>query len=64
MSFVDLALFMMNMVNKTMQIELNNFIKDVKQEPIKYGKSTMSKARVKISPELFIDLNKGMLEDI
>ena len=24
----------------------------------------MSKARLKISPELFIDLNEGMLEDI
>ena len=47
-----------------MQKELNDFIKNVKQEPIKYGKSAMSKARVKISPELFIDLNKGMLEDI
>jgi len=64
MSFVDLVLFMMNMVNKSMQIELNDFIKNVKQKPIKYGKSAMSKARVKISPELFIDLNKGMLEDI
>jgi hypothetical protein len=64
MSFVDLALFMMNMVNKTMQTEVNNFIKNVKQKPMKYGKSAMSKARVKISPALFIDLNKGMLEDI
>jgi len=64
MSFTDLVLFMMNMVNKTMQRELNDFIKDVKKEPIKYGKSAMSKARIKISPELFIDLNEGMLEDI
>lgn len=47
-----------------MQRELNDYIKDVKQEPIKYGKSAMSKARLKISPELFIDLNEGMLEDI
>jgi len=38
MSFTDLVLFMMNMVNKTMQRELNDYIKDVKQEPIKYGK--------------------------
>ncbi len=64
MSFVDLVLFMMNMVNKTMQRELNDFIKNVKKEPIKYGKSAMSKARLKISPELFVDLNEGMLEDI
>ena len=64
MSFVDLVLFMMNMVNKTMQKEINDYIKEVKKEPIKYGKSAMSKARVKISPELFIELNKGMLKDI
>lgn len=64
MSFVDLVLFMMNMVNNTMQRELNDFIKNVKKEPIKYGKSAMSKARIKISPELFIDLNEGMLDDI
>lgn len=47
-----------------MQREINNFIKDVKKEPIKYGKSAMSKARVKISPELFVNLNEGLLKDI
>jgi len=64
MNFVNLVLFMLNMVNKTMQRELNDFIENIKKEPIKYGKSAMSKARIKISPELFIDLNKGMIEDI
>jgi len=64
MSFVDLVMFMMNMVNKTMQRELNDFIRDVKKEKLSYGKSAMSKARVKISPELFVDLNEGMIEDI
>jgi len=59
-----LVLFMLNMVNKTMQRELNDFIEMVKKEPIKYKKSAISKARVKISPELFIDLNEGILEDI
>jgi len=52
------------MVEKTMQRELNDFIREVKKESIKYGKSAMSKARVKISPELFVDLNEGMIEDI
>jgi len=52
------------MVNKTMQRELNDFIRDVKKEKLSYGKSAMSKARVKISPELFVDLNEGMIEDI
>ena len=35
-----------------------------KEDTINYGKSAMSKARIKISPELFIDLNKVMLDDI
>ena len=64
MNFVNLVLFMMNMTNKTMQREINDYIKNVKKEPIKYGKSAMSKARLKISPELFVDLDEGMLEDI
>ena len=64
MNFTDLILFMLNMVNNTMQKELNNFLKNVKQKPIKYGKSAMSKARVKISPALFVDLNQELLKDI
>jgi len=54
---------MINIVDKTMQRELNDFIKEVKKELIKYEKSAMSKARLKISPELFVNLNEGMLED-
>jgi len=64
MGFSDLTLFMMNMLNKTMQSELNSFIKNIKKKKITYSKSAISKARVKISPELFINLNKGLVEDI
>jgi hypothetical protein len=64
MNFVDITLFLMNMVNKTMQRELNDFIKNVKKEQISYDKSSISKARLKISPELFRDLNEWLLQDI
>jgi hypothetical protein len=64
MSFQDLILFMMNMVNKTLQREINDYIKNIKREKIKYQKSSMSKARMKISPELFKELNRELIKDI
>ena len=64
MIFADMTLFMMNMVNKTMQREINDFIKNVKKKPIKYTKSAISKARLKISPELFRELNNEFIQDI
>ena len=42
MSFQDLILFMMNMVNKTLQREINDYIKNIKREKINYQKSSMS----------------------
>ena len=47
MGFSDIVLFNMNMVNQTMQKELNSYFKEVKKEKIKYDKSSMSKARHK-----------------
>jgi len=64
MNFAEMTLFMMNMVSKTMQREINDFIKNVKKRQINYSKSAISKARVKISPELFRELNNGFLQDI
>jgi len=64
MNFSDMTLFMMNMVSKTMQREINDFIKNVRKKPISYTKSAISKARVKISPELFRELNDGFVQDI
>lgn len=64
MSFVDITLFMMNMVNNTMQREINDFIKNIKKSKMNYSKSAMSKARKKITPQLFKDLNNGFIEDI
>lgn len=64
MNFSDMTLFMMNMVSKTMQREINDFIKNVKKTKDSYDKSSISKARLNISPELFKDLNEGLLLDI
>jgi len=64
MNFADMTLFMMNMVSKTMQREINNFITNVKKKEISYTKSAISKARVKISPEVFRELNDGFVQDI
>jgi hypothetical protein len=64
MNFTNITFFIMNMVSKTMQREINNFIKNVKDSSIKYTQSAMSKARLKISPELFRELNEGLINDI
>ncbi len=64
MNFANITLFIMNMVSKTMQREINDFIKNVKTKKISYTQSAVSKARLKISPELFRELNSGLLQDI
>lgn len=64
MNFADMTLFMMNMVSKTMQREINDFIKNVKKKKDNYDKSSISKARLNISPEVFKDLNESFLTDI
>ena len=62
---------MINMPNKTLQREINDYIKNIKnkrksnkQSTIKYTASAMSKARLKVSPEIFIELNKELILDI
>ena len=64
MGFSDIVLFQLNMVNQSMQKEINSFFKEVKKEKIKYDKSAMSKARQKISPSLYEDLNSRFIKEI
>ncbi len=64
MTFADMILFMMNMVSKTMQREINDFMKNVKDKSESYDKSSISKSRINISPELFKELNDGVVESI
>jgi hypothetical protein len=47
MGFSDIVLFQMNMINHSMQKEINSYFKEVKKEKMKYDKSAMSKARHK-----------------
>jgi len=66
---------MINMPNKTLQREINDYIKNIKKtkksnknankkSTIKWTASAMSKARLKVSPEIFIELNKELIVDI
>ena len=64
MGFSDIVLFQLNMVNKSMQKEINSYFKEVKKDKMKYDKSAMSKARQKISPSLYEDLNSRFIEEI
>lgn len=64
MGFSDIVLFNMNMLNQTMQKEINNYIKEVKNKKISYDKSAMSKARQKISPSVYEDLNSKLIDEI
>jgi len=64
MGFSDIVLFQLNMVNKSMQKEINSYLKEVKKEKIKYDKSAMSKARQKISPSLYEYLNSRFLKEV
>jgi len=64
MGFSDIVLFQMNMINHSMQKEINSYFKEVKKEKMKYDKSAMSKARQKISPSLYEDLNSRFIKEI
>ena len=64
MGFSDIVLFQLNIVNQSMQKEINIFLKEVKKEKKKYDKSAMSKARQKISPSLYEDLNSRFIREI
>ena len=64
MGFSDIVLFQLNMVNQSMQKEINNYFKEVKKDKMKYDKSSMSKARQKISPSLYEDLNSRFIREI
>jgi len=64
MGFSDIVLFQLNMVNQSMQKEINSYFKEVKKDKMKYDKSSMSKARQKISPSLYEDLNSRFIREI
>lgn len=67
MGFKETTLFMMNMVKKSLQIELNDFFDKVLKKDYSISKQAYSKARQNIKPEIFADLSgivvKGFYEE-
>lgn len=60
MRFNDIILFILNFVKKSLQIELDDFFKNVHKSDITVTKQAFSQARRKISPEAFIYLMDGV----
>lgn len=56
MYFADLIMFILNFTKKTLQIEIDSFIKEIKNKDMTYTKQALSKARKKISPWAFIHI--------
>jgi hypothetical protein len=52
------------MPNKTLQIEIDDFFKEFVKNVDSYDKTAFSKARLKVSPEVFRELNRMWLQDI
>lgn len=62
MPFTLLVLFMLNIVKRTLQKELADFM-DLVSGKNNITKSAFSQSRVKLKPEAFIDLNEVLLEE-
>ncbi len=56
MGFKETLLFMINMVNKSLQVELNNFFETVLKRKDNISKQAFSENRQNISPKPFIEL--------
>lgn len=61
MGFKETILFMMNMVKKSLQLELNSFFETVLKKDFSVSKQAYSKARQNIKPELFLDLSDSVI---
>jgi hypothetical protein len=64
MSFKESMLFMLNLVKKTMQVELNDFFESVIQKTYTVSKQAYSEGRQRIDPKAFIELNDRINEVI
>lgn len=62
MGFKETVLFMMNMVTKSLQLELNSFFKTILKEDSSVSKQAYSRARQKINPELFLELTDTVVK--
>jgi len=61
LTFPILVTFILNLIRKSLQAELNNFIKILPLKPI--SKQTFSAARLKLCPEIFVELNQDLIKE-
>lgn len=63
LNFENIVTMIMNMMRKTIQIEIDNFIEDIlSNNELTYTKQAFSKARQKLSPEAFTSLNDELIK--
>jgi hypothetical protein len=62
MGFKETVFFMMNMVKKSLQLELNNFFSNVLNKDYSVSKRAFLKARQNIHPALFLDLTNTIVK--
>ncbi len=62
MGFKETMIFMINMVKKSLQIELNNFFETILNKNTLITKQSYSEARQKIEPKAFMELNDKINE--
>jgi hypothetical protein len=65
LTFPVLVVFLLNMLTKTLQVELDRFFKGLKGPliPVRVSKQAFSKARHKLSEQTFILLNERLVEE-
>lgn len=64
MGFKENILFMLNMLNKSLQTELNDFFEKILRKDAKISKQAFSQNRQKIKPSAFIELNDRITQVI
>jgi hypothetical protein len=64
MSFEDIILCMLNLFKKDAQMEVEGFLKNVKETDMTMSEQAFLKARKKISPTAFIMLNDALVKDV
>lgn len=62
--FKNMILFMLNMLNQSLQVELNRFFENILKKDSSISKQAFSEARQKITPEAFIELNDAIMDVI
>lgn len=64
MGFKETILFMLNMINKSLQVELNDFFEVILKRKDTISKQAFSENRQKINPNAFIELNDRIVDVI